>query len=103
MSTSHHPAVGFFGKTASRLGSLGRSYNHLHKSTTVYVVTDRLHDGRVARVPGSEISATVSGWLAELGARSPLVDDLTCAVRAGDWPKTHAIAERLSIEVTVAV
>ena len=61
MSTSHHRAVGlFFGKKVSRLSSLGRSHNHLHKSTTIYVVTDRLHDGRVARVPGSEISATLS-------------------------------------------
>jgi len=99
MSTSHHPAVGlFFGNTASRLSALGQC----QKSTTIYVVTDRLHDGRIAHVPGAEISATVSGWLAELGARSPLVDDLSRAARAGDWPKTHAIAERLSIEVAVA-
>ena len=43
--------------------------------------------------------ATVSAWLAELGAESTLVDDLAQAVRAGNWPAAHSIAEYLSVEV----
>lgn len=56
------------------------------QSATIYQVTDRLHDGRTARVPGDEITSTVSGWLSELGTQSPLADELTRAVRIGDWP-----------------
>jgi hypothetical protein len=67
---------------------------------TTYQVTDRLHDGRTVRVPGNEIAATVSAWLAELGTRSPLVEDLARAACAGDWPAAHAIGERLSVNVT---
>jgi hypothetical protein len=37
-----------------------------------------------------------------LGAQSPLVDDLSRAVSTGDWPATHAISERLSVDVAVA-
>lgn len=68
---------------------------------TIYQLTDRLHDGRIARVPGEEIAATVSAWLAELGAHSPLVDDLARAVRAGDWPAAYAVGEHLSVDVTI--
>ncbi len=74
-----------------------------HKSTTtVYQLTDRLHDGHVARVPAQQITATVTAWLAELGAQSPLVGDLARAVRRGDWPAAYAIGECLSVEVAVA-
>lgn len=66
---------------------------------TLYRVTDRLHRGRRAYVPGDRIVATVSAWLAELGAESTLVDDLAQAVRAGNWPAAHSIAEYLSVEV----
>ena len=65
----------------------------------LYRVTDRLRRGRMAYVQGDRIVATVSGWLAELGAESPLVDDLAKAVRAGNWPAAHSIAEYLSVEV----
>jgi len=44
----------------------------------------------------------VSAWLAEVGAHSPLVDDLARAVRVGDWPAAHALGECLSVEVAVA-
>ncbi|HUH69726.1 MAG TPA: hypothetical protein VLZ05_13155 [Mycobacterium sp.] len=71
-------------------------------TTTIYQLTDRLHDGHTARVPAQQITATVSAWLAELGAYSPLVDDLARAVRGGDWPAAHALGECLSVEVTVA-
>jgi hypothetical protein len=67
----------------------------------IYQLTDRLHDGRIARVPGGEIAATVSAWLAELGTQSPLVDDLAGAVRGGDWPAAYAIGEHLSVDVAV--
>ncbi len=68
-----------------------------------YQLTDRLHDGRTARVGAEGIASTVSVWLAELGARSPVVDDLALAVRSGDWVTAHAIAERLSVDVAIAV
>ena len=71
-------------------------------ATTIYQLTDRLHDGHMARVPAHQITATVSAWLAELGAHSPLVDDLARAVRGGDWPAAYALADCLSIEVAVA-
>jgi hypothetical protein len=67
-----------------------------------YRLTDRLHDGRTARVSVDRIASTVTAWLAELGASSPMADDLARAVRCGDWPAAHALAEHLSIEVAVA-
>lgn len=67
--------------------------------STIYELTDRLHDGHSARVPADQITATVSAWLAELGARSPLVDDLERAVRDGDWATAHALGECLSVEI----
>ena len=69
---------------------------------TIYQLTDRLHDGRTAHVPADAIVATISAWLAELGAASPLVEDLAQAVRVDDWPKAHHVADYLSLEVTVA-
>jgi hypothetical protein len=65
----------------------------------MFRVTDRLHRGRTAYVTGDRIVSTVSAWLAELGAESTLVDDLAQAVRAGNWPAAHSIAEYLSVEV----
>ncbi|BBZ17907.1 hypothetical protein [Mycolicibacterium gadium] len=67
-----------------------------------YQLTDRLHAGRIVRVSADGIVAAVSAWLAELDTRSPLVDDLARTVRTGNWTAAHAIAEYLSIEVTVA-
>jgi hypothetical protein len=68
---------------------------------TVYQLTDRLH-GRSVRVQSDHIAATVASWLAELDAWSPLVEMLGRAVRDGDWPAIHAIADYLSVEVQVA-
>ncbi|MCV7088760.1 hypothetical protein [Mycobacterium interjectum] len=68
----------------------------------VYQLTDCLHDGHTARVAAAEIPATVSAWLDELGAHSPLVDDLERAVRGGDWAGACAIGDRLSVRVAVA-
>ncbi|WP_082939267.1 hypothetical protein [Mycobacterium sp. 852002-30065_SCH5024008] len=69
---------------------------------TIYQLTDRLHDGRAVRVQADQIFETVASWLAELGACSPLVELLSRAVRDGDWPATHEIADYLSVEVQVA-
>ncbi|OBG29607.1 hypothetical protein [Mycobacterium sp. 852002-51057_SCH5723018] len=68
----------------------------------LYSVTDRLHDGRTVQVPGRDIAPTVSAWLAELGAHSPLVDDLAQAVCVGDWAVAYAVADQLSVDVAVA-
>ncbi len=70
--------------------------------TTLYQVTDRLHEGRAVRVPANAIAPTVSAWLAELGANSPMVEDLARAVRNGDWPAAHAVGEHLSVHVAIA-
>ena len=83
--------------------SVGR---YLHRNaispTTLYHVTDRLHEGRTVCVPGNAIRPIVSAWLAELGADSPLVEDLAQAVRAGNWAAAHAVGEHLSVTVAVA-
>jgi hypothetical protein len=67
-----------------------------------FVVVDRLHGRRTAAVPGEQIAATVTSWLAELGVNSPLIDALALAVQRGDWPTVYALGERLSVEVMVA-
>lgn len=92
------------GKPANRFG--GRRQHHGPRrgmsKTTIYQLTDQLHAGHTARVRADEIAATVSAWLAELGVRSPLVDDLARAVRTADWPAAYAIGEHLSVDVTVS-
>ncbi|MGO9155758.1 hypothetical protein [Mycobacterium sp.] len=79
----------------------GKSQTDRKRTATVYQLTDRLRDGPTVHVSADGIVTTVSAWLAELGATSPLVGDLARAVRAGDWPKTHALGDYLSVEVTV--
>ena len=71
-------------------------------TSPIYRVTQCLHDGLTVEVPGDAIATTVSAWLAELGADSPLADDLEKAVHAGDWSAARVIGEYLSVEVTVA-
>jgi hypothetical protein len=72
------------------------------ETSPIYRVTQCLHDGRTAEVSGSEIATTVSAWLAELGADSPMVEDLAQAVRNDDWSSVHTIGDYLSIDVTMA-
>jgi hypothetical protein len=60
----------------------------------MYHVTDLLHAGLAVDVPGLGIAPTLSMWLAELGAHTPVVEELARAVCAGDWPTTHAISDR---------
>jgi hypothetical protein len=79
--------------------SLPKSF-FVKRRAAVYQLTDRLHDGRTVYVSAGELVATVSAWLAELGATSPLVEDLAQAVCAGDWSKTHSLGDLLSVEVT---
>ena len=67
----------------------------------LYRVTDRLHTGRTVQVPGREIAHVVSAWLAELGAHSPLVNDLERAARIGDWAAAHAVGDQLSVHVAL--
>lgn len=66
----------------------------------MYRVTDRLHQRRTVRVRCQDIARIVSAWLAELGAHSPLTEELACAVCAGNWPAVYAICDRLSVDVT---
>jgi hypothetical protein len=91
-------------KAGARLMSWRRHAGGLRAASvkTIYQLTDLLHREHTARVPGDEIAATVSTWLAELDAHSPLATDLGQAVRAGDWPTVYAIGERLSVDVAVA-
>ena len=97
-------SAGSFVKQGNIFGWLRRHHEPMgeNPAMTIFQLTDRLHDGHTARVPTDEIAATVSAWLAEVGAHSPLVDDLASAVRLGDWPATYAIGDYLSIDVTVA-
>ena len=78
----------------------------LHRRTqpaheALYKLTDRLHE-RSTWVSTDEIAATVSGWLAEIGVESPLVEDFARAVRVGDWAAAHAFGEVLAIDVALA-
>jgi hypothetical protein len=67
-----------------------------------YQLTDCIHTGRTAHVSAEGIASTVSAWLAELGARSPLAENLARTVRAGDWTAAYIIADLLSVDVAVA-
>src|SRR6478752_10806106 len=79
-----------------------RHHRRAVPTTTIYRVTDRLHEGHTADVSCHHIVTTVSAWLAELGAHSPLVEDLARSIDVGDWPAAYAIGEYLSVDVTVA-
>ena len=69
---------------------------------TMYQVTDLLHAEHPVEVPCRDIAATVSTWLAELGAHTALTDDLARAICAGGWPAAYAIGDRLSVDVSVS-
>jgi hypothetical protein len=86
-------------KTSSKIWQ--RHWPQRRPTITIYQLTDRLHDGHIAHVPAHEITATVSARSAEVGAHSPLVDDLARAVRVGDWAATYALGECLSVDVAL--
>jgi hypothetical protein len=88
-----------FRKVTSHL-PVGRQ--HRHSAPAMYRVTDRLHGERTAQVTAEGIAPIVSAWLAELGAHSPLVDDLARAARAGDWAVACAVGDQLSVDVALA-
>lgn len=75
---------------------------HSSRVEMTYYVTDRLHDGRTVAVPGREIARIVSMWLAELGAHSPLAEDLARAACVGDWTTACAVGNQLCVGVSVA-
>jgi hypothetical protein len=77
-------------------------YSKFDRPRPVYRLTHRLRQGRIADVRSHEIAPTVSGWLAEIGVRSPLVDDFARAVDADNWPAVHMLGEFLSVDVVVA-
>ena len=62
-------------------------------AVTMYRVTDRLHAEHSAEVSCHDLAATVTMWLAELGAHTELVD-LARAICAGNRPTAYAIAGR---------
>jgi hypothetical protein len=96
------PALLLFaaGPSRTRDDRFRRHAGHRRPMAPIYQITDRLHEGRAVQVPCDEIAATVSAWLAELGAQSQLVEDLARAVDADDWPTAYAIGDRLSVAVT---
>lgn len=74
-----------------------------HRSTStpqMYLVRDRLHEGRMASVAATEIANLIGSWLADLDVHSPLVDQLAHAARLGDWTAARAIAEHLSVDIS---
>ena len=79
-----------------------RLAEYVTRDETMYCVTDRLFNGRAVRVPGPKIAPIVSAWLAELGAHSPVVEDLARAACAGDWAAAYAVGDRSSVDVFVA-
>jgi hypothetical protein len=84
------------------MSTLGRHWLHRRSPhAPVYRLTDRLNK-RTTRVAPDEIAATVSGWLAEMGVESPLVDAFAEAVCVGDWAAAYAFGDLLSIDVVIA-
>ena len=79
-----------------------RFAKYVKRVETMYCVTDRLHNRRTVQVPGHEIAPIVSAWLAEVGAHSPLVEDLARAACVGDWAAACAVGNQLSVDVSVA-
>lgn len=78
-----------------------RMTRHGEAVPVIYQVTDRLHQEHKVTVPGEGIATAVSIWLAQLGAQSPIVDDLARAACAMDWPTVYSICDRLSVDVVV--
>lgn len=64
-----------------------------------YLLTDRLHEGRMVAASADQNPRIVSTWLAELGVGSPLVDQLARAVWTADWTAAHALADQLAVDV----
>ncbi|MBS4727356.1 hypothetical protein MSM1_02925 [Mycobacterium sp. SM1] len=98
-------AVSAHGRWLKQLGAAvvtRRNKAARRRGQTLYRITDRLHEGRTACVPGDQIATTVSSWLAELGVHSPLVEDLAGAVMTADWSAAYRVADLLAVSVEVA-
>jgi hypothetical protein len=96
-----HLVVGRFVRAWSK-SSLRKMTTGAKQRSAIYQLTIRPGVGRTVRVSADEIVTLVSAWLAELGANSPLVDDLARAVRANDWQRAHELGDYLMVEVTPA-
>jgi hypothetical protein len=87
-------------------GEPGRPRRRHHRqraaASRTYAVRQRVHESRTIYIPANELAATVTEWLAEMGACSPLVEHLAQEVDANNWPAAHSISECLGIEVTIA-
>lgn len=81
--------------------TINRLRRHQRRHPPYYVLTDRLHPHRSVRVGADDVIGTVSDWLAALGVHSPLVEDFARTLRDGDWAGVHALADLLSVDVTV--
>ncbi|WP_419538292.1 hypothetical protein [Mycobacterium colombiense] len=107
MTTTTNVSPNAVGEQRNRPGRFVRRRRSLkpylrNRTATRYQLTDRLHGERTVYVSVDEIVTTISGWLAELGVDSPLVEDLAHAVRVGDWWKAYRLGDCLSVEVTGA-
>jgi hypothetical protein len=68
----------------------------------MFAVKDQLIDGREAFVETpDELSGVVNAWLANDGVPWPSenVKSLVSAIRRGDWPRAHALADHLSLDL----
>lgn len=99
----HSPVVNS-PSSSPRVAKLGLHWPWHHTAETGprYQVCDRLHEGRIVHVSGSEIAGTVAAWLADLGVQSPWVEQLARAVQSGDWASVRVICEHLSVDVSYA-
>jgi hypothetical protein len=84
------------------MNAMGWVSRHRSPDSATYVLEDRLHRHPAVRVTADQITATVSTWLAHLDAHSSLAEDFARSIRQGDWAAAYAIAEALSVDVTVA-
>lgn len=70
----------------------------------MFTITDRLDPGRVATVDVAGVAPTIGAWIAADAHAfavdpSPNIVALCRALRRGDWPRVHAIADHLNFDV----
>lgn len=85
------------------MNAMSWASRHRSLDCPTYVLEDRLHRHPAVRVTADQITATVSNWLAHFDAHSSLPEDFARAIRRGDWAAAYAIAEALSVDVSVVV
>lgn len=65
-------------------------------------ISDLTDPARSAVVSVDTVAPVIAHWLhadGATGARSTNLDRLVTALRKGDWPRVHAIADHLSLSV----